>query len=292
MRDAILILDDNAEILRVLGNYLRKREYEVHTVSSVKEAIKVIESNSISYAIMDLKIDFDSEFGGVGVIRFVKKRQPEAKVIVLSAYPFDDEIRSMLEHEIDDYVYKGDYSGNYALLVVDALEELHKRRPVKTCFVIMPMSTSKTCRGEDWTEIFNKLIKPAVEEAGYNYQCIRSEVLHGNIIEGIIEQLHRADLVIADLTDRNPNVFYELGVRHTLGGCTILITQNLKFVPFDLQHLAILIYDWRVGDDREKFKGKIKEVVKLIETCPDKSISPVRRYIDLIESANELTHPT
>lgn len=291
MEETILLLDDQVTILKDLGTYLRRRGYGVHTTSSAEEAKKIVETHNIDYAIVDLKIDFETEFGGIMIVNFVKSRQPKAKVIVLSAYAFNEEIQAKLEFEVDGYILKGSLD-NYILSVLNTLEEFQKGRKIKTCFVITPLSRSKSCREKDWTEIFRKLIKPAVEQSGYNYQCIRSEALHGNIIEGIIEQLHRAELVIADLTDKNPNVFYELGVRHTLGGCTILIAQDLKFVPFDLRHLAIQIYDWRVEEGREGFKTQIKDIIKLIETHPERALSPVRKYINLIESPGKLTPKT
>ncbi len=210
----------------------------------------------------------------------MKRIRPKAKAIVLSAYSLDAEIKSKFEVEIDGYVAKGGAT-NYITSVLNKLEELEKRPETKTCFVIMPFSTSKSCREEEWTDIFDTLIKPAVEEAGFNYQCKRSKALVGNIIEDILDELNRADIVIADLTDRNPNVFYELGVRHVLRESTILIAQNIDDVPFDLRPYAIHGYDWKITAGRNKFKERIKEIIEFIERDPGKALSPVRKYLKL-----------
>jgi nucleoside 2-deoxyribosyltransferase len=95
--------------------------------------------------------------------------------------------------------------------------------------------------------------------------------------------LNRADVVIADLTDKNPNVFYELGVRHALRNATVLITQNMDHVPFDLRHYATLEYEWTTKKGKEDFKNKIKRVLDEIERDPDNVnvMSPVREYLEL-----------
>ena len=99
--------------------------------------------------------------------------------------------------------------------------------------MIMPFSMSASCTEPEWTQVFNEVIKPAVEAASYS--CRRSTATRGNLIKGIIQDLDGSWVVLADLTDRNPNVFYELGVRHALKDRTILVAQNRKDIPFDLQ---------------------------------------------------------
>ncbi|NPA39327.1 MAG: hypothetical protein GXO57_02645 [Thermodesulfobacteria bacterium] len=95
----------------------------------------------------------------------------------------------------------------------------------------MPFSPTKSC--SDWNKVY-QFIKDAVEGVRLGYQCERSEIRGGLIIKDILDNLYKADLVIADLTDQNPNVFYELGVRHTLSNKTILIAQDISYIPSDL----------------------------------------------------------
>ena len=100
----------------------------------------------------------------------------------------------------------------------------------KVCFVIMPFSKTKTCSESEWTKIFEDVFKPAVEESGLGYDCRRSAATRGNIVKDILLDLQDSKVVLADLTDWNPNVFYELGVRHAMTNRTILVTQNLEEV--------------------------------------------------------------
>ncbi len=80
----------------------------------------------------------------------------------------------------------------------------------------MPFSATKKCTSEEWTEIFENVHSPAIAESRLGYECKRSSIRPGAFIKDILTQLNEADIVLADLTDMNPNVFYELGVRHTL----------------------------------------------------------------------------
>jgi len=150
----------------------------------------------------------------------------------------------------------------------------------KKCFVIMPFSTTKSCTENKWLEIFNYIIKPGVEESKLGYECERSAAGRENIIKSIIDSLNKANVVIADLTDNNPNVFYELGVRHTLANRTILIAQGKKHIPFDLKPYPVAFY----SESPVKialFKKDIKEKLEDIEKNPERSDNPVADFLRL-----------
>lgn len=85
-------------------------------------------------------------------------------------------------------------------------------------------------------------LKSAIEVAGF--ECHRADDfwLHPHIIQDIVELLCTSRVVICDLTNKNPNVFYETGIAHTLGKDTILITQSVDDVPFDLRSLRFIKY--------------------------------------------------
>lgn len=62
------------------------------------------------------------------------------------------------------------------------------------------------------------------------------------IMEDIWEYINKSRLIVADVTGKNPNVFYELGIAHTIGKDVIILTQNEDDVPFDLKHLRYIKY--------------------------------------------------
>jgi len=291
--DRILLVDDEQQILTDLGKRLRGRVFAVYTASTIDDARKIILSEELDYAIIDLKLEVSSEVGGIKVVNFAKRNRPKIRTIILSAYPFEhvkEQLGSFLKDEPDrekilreieeDYVSKGGEK-NYIIAVLEKLGQFKQAKPKKNCFVIMPFAKTQSCEEAEWTEIFKSMIKPAIEDSGYPYVCKRSDALVGNIIENILDELNRADIVIADLTDRNPNVYYELGVRHALRDATILIAQRIDDIPFDLRSNAIQVYNWKTSDGRKEFKKKVKEVLCVIEDKPKNSISPVRKYLKL-----------
>lgn len=150
----------------------------------------------------------------------------------------------------------------------------------KKCFVIMPVSRTKSCTEAEWTGVFEHMIKPAVTGSRLGYECERAKPLTGAFIKDILEQLNSADVVIADLTDRNPNVCYELGIRHTLKNRTILIAQNILDVPSDLQSYWVITYEKDLtGVD--KFKRRVREILTQMKKDPDKPDSPVADFLQL-----------
>lgn len=101
------------------------------------------------------------------------------------------------------------------------------------CFVIMPFAIY---------DVFENAIVPACKNTDTEVLRADQIMLPGNIIKDIVGQISISDVIIADLTGRNPNVFYELGVAHALRRHVIMICGNLDDVPFDLRPYRILSY--------------------------------------------------
>lgn len=105
-------------------------------------------------------------------------------------------------------------------------------------FVLMPFA-------ESWSNyIWNEEIKPIVTGfAGHSLRCLRADDLYGHdVMIDIYESIAAARIVIADITGRNANVFYELGIAHTLGKDVILLAQGTDHIPFDLLRFRHCIY--------------------------------------------------
>lgn len=104
---------------------------------------------------------------------------------------------------------------------------------------------------------YEHIIEPAVEGLRVNgeqiFRCVRADFVSktGSITRDVLSRLYRSDAVIADLTDLNPNVFYELGVRHALRSGTILIGLKGTKPPFDVGDLRVISYEDRVGAEKE-----------------------------------------
>jgi guanylate kinase len=104
------------------------------------------------------------------------------------------------------------------------------------CFVLMPFL-------DEMRPVFEDHIVPACESRGL--QVTRADQIFSSrpVMDDVLHAVRSAHFIIADLTDSNPNVFYEVGVCHALGKEVILITQN-NDAPFDLRHLRRIKYDY------------------------------------------------
>ena len=131
------------------------------------------------------------------------------------------------------------------------------------CFVLMPFGKKKDARGGaaiDFDRIYEDAIAPAVEGAGMEPVRADAESTGGIIHKAMFERLLLCDYAVADLTTANPNVFYELGVRHAARPrTTVAIFANGKEIPFDVRYLRQLPY--RLGDDN-KFGSRQAEPLK------------------------------
>ena len=102
-------------------------------------------------------------------------------------------------------------------------------------FVIMPFN-------DDINAVYTGLIKASLEGIGYKVERADDIESQRNILRDILEKISSSDLIIADLTNLNPNVFYELGLAHALRKPVILLTQDVEEVPFDLQSYRLVEY--------------------------------------------------
>ena len=97
---------------------------------------------------------------------------------------------------------------------------------------------------EPFNTIYQDHIKPSIESI-QGLRCLRADDIYDNrpIIEDIWRYINQAQILVAELTGRNANVFYETGIAHTVGKEVILITQAMNDVPFDLKHLRCIVYE-------------------------------------------------
>jgi hypothetical protein len=104
------------------------------------------------------------------------------------------------------------------------------------CFVVMPFDPKFD---PTW-----QAIRSVVAGPPFNMLCRRADdvSIPGNILSGILESIWRARIIVADLIDRNPNVFYELGLAHSVKSTTNVILLSAAPLPFDVSQLNTVIY--------------------------------------------------
>jgi hypothetical protein len=134
----------------------------------------------------------------------------------------------------------------------------------KTCFVIMPFGQTTTEHNEEyWTNHFEKFLKLIIEE-NKELEAHRSEPMRGDVLRNIIFNLVQNPIVVADLTDNNPNVYWELGVRQSFKQGTITIAEEGIKLPFDVSVKGTLFYSPTSHTKMEEFRRTFK---KTLEDC-------------------------
>lgn len=134
----------------------------------------------------------------------------------------------------------------------------------KRCFVIMPFGKKLDSAHVEvnFDEVYEKFIKPTVEAEGLN--SIRCDEVDeaGNIHKRMFQLIWQADVAIADVSIPNPNVFYELGIRHSLRKCvTIIIRNKNATLPFNIANMNAIQYDFAGGKIDEEARTRIRNAI-------------------------------
>src|ERR1044072_2268027 len=137
-------------------------------------------------------------------------------------------------------------------------------KPKHFVFVLRPF-------GEEFDEFYKLGIKVACENAGAYCERVDEQDFTESILSRIYNQIAKADSVIADMSTRNPNVFYETGYAHALNKQVILLTQKSNDIPFNLNHYPHIIYGGKIIPLRQQLESKIRWCVG----NPKKSLATV-----------------
>lgn len=150
-----------------------------------------------------------------------------------------------------------------------------------TCFVIAPIGKARSPERIRSDQVFKHIIAPAAEECGY--EAIRADNISepGLITSQVIQHVVTDPLVIADLTGRNPNVFYELALRHALKKPVVQIIQASEQIPFDVASTRTVQLDHRDLDSVAYAKEEIIRQIKAVERNPTDVDNPISVAVDL-----------
>lgn len=148
------------------------------------------------------------------------------------------------------------------------------------CFAIMPF-------GGWFDDYYTTIYCPAIENAGLK-PCRADDLYRpSTIVHDIWSYTKRAKLILADLTGKNANVFYELGLAHALAKPAILVVENMDDVPFDLRALRIIEYDKNAPNWGDVLKDKIETSIREVMDSPAQSVLPA--FLEVKESSKKTT---
>jgi hypothetical protein len=160
----------------------------------------------------------------------------------------------------------------------------------KLCFVIAPIGEPES-QPRKWSDqVFRHIIQPTVEKMGYIARSAHHIQQPGVITTQIIQNLIDAPLVIADLTFKNPNVFYELAVRHAVRRPYVQLVSKDETIPFDVASIRTIKIDIHDLDIVASAKTELENQIKSV-TSPSAQIdSPISAAVDL-KSMKESGNP-
>lgn len=146
------------------------------------------------------------------------------------------------------------------------LEKAVKVESGDSCFVMMPFSSPLG-------DYYAKIYKPAIEKAGLRPIRADAEIFGtGKIMDQICVGINSAKVLVAELTSRNPNVFYELGLAHALKKPVVLVSSNEGDVPFDLKHIRVIYYDVNDPFWGNKLMDKVAENILSAIEKPEEAV--------------------
>ena len=163
--------------------------------------------------------------------------------------------------------------------------EATKTKDKKTCFVITPIGDNNSDIRRHIEGIIDQAIVPALGEK-YEIEVAHRKYEIGSINDRVIKSVVEADLVIANLTTTNPNVMYELAIRHSFGKPVIVIAEEGTKLPFDIvvENTIFYLNDPTGASD---LKQKLIEYEKPID-LEKKEYGPVYNVINKIPLYNEV----
>jgi len=167
-----------------------------------------------------------------------------------------DNVSCQYEKRVNEL--KGEWLGGFNRnLDIYELEGFKRISLLEQAFVLMPMK-------EPFDSYYKKTIKPAIEKTGIESKRADEIYKPGDVPEQILDNLKRSKIIVADITEENLNVIYEVGVAHNSGRDVIFLTQKKpEDAPFDFRHHRIIQYN----PEEDGWEIKLEEkLIKNIET--------------------------
>lgn len=253
-REKILVIEDEYDISHMLKLYLEIEGYSVMTAMRGSDGLELARQHAPDIILLDIRLP---DIMGWEVCRQLKSFTP-APIIFITAFDKIDDVAQGLEMGANDYVVKPFDGKILAARIRAHLRQTPHLDSVTTSgmvvtkpifgappqesqydsdiFVMMPFH-------DDMTAVYSDAILPLTKKLGLAAKRGDDFFSEYPVVKDIWGAIYGARLIIADCTGRNANVFYELGIAHTLGKKVIMITQSHDDIPFDLKHMRYIAYE-------------------------------------------------
>ena len=159
----------------------------------------------------------------------------------------------------------------------------------KRCFIIMPISDVDGYLKGHFDRVYEYIIAPACQKAGYEVIRADGTAKANVIIADILKNVLECEMAICDLSARNPNVFYELGFRQAFNKKTVLMIDDKTDRPFDISGLRSFQYDSSLRIDL--VNKAIDDLVKALKETSDMGEHELNSLLKLLSIENPATLP-
>ena len=142
--------------------------------------------------------------------------------------------------------------------------KMFNNTPNKSCFIITPIGNSNSAIRRKIDGLIEEVIEPVLKELKYDVIVSHRISESGSMTNAIIKGVYESDLVIANLTGNNPNVMYEVALRHASAKPIIHITENINDLPFDINDQRTIEYtDDMAG--AHKLKDDLRNMINKVD---------------------------
>lgn len=152
-------------------------------------------------------------------------------------------------------------------------DDFAPKSPKPYIFVLMPFESK-------FNDIYKFGIKGSAQDAGAYVERIDEQIFIEGMLDRLFNQIGKADVIVADMTGRNPNVFYEVGYAHALNKIVLLLAQNANDIPFDLKHDQHIVYSGSIETLKRELTKKLKRAIA--ESAVKRDGTPQSDFIDFV----------
>ena len=153
-------------------------------------------------------------------------------------------------------------------------------RPKPFVFVLMPFAV-------EFDDTYHQGIRATCQQLGLHCQRADEQIFDGTILDNVYTQIARADVVVAEMSGRNPNVFYETGYAHALGKQVILLTREAADIPFDLSQYPHIVYEGQI----DRLKDGLERRLQWVLDNPRGSLARVEHPLAFLIAGRRLEGP-
>lgn len=248
-----LLVEDSKGVESEYKKLLEHLDFSIRVTKDRKESLQIIEEWSPHIMLVHFSQDI-SISSSINLIKEVSEKDSTVCIIYTSGYHDSDLYANAMNAGADWVLWKPFMPIELEALLNRAFKSSVQKKdvkPSKSCiFVLMPFQ-------KEFDQIYQLGIKEPLNNKGFN--CERADEVQfvGGIIEQIIRRIKKAQFIVADMTGKNPNVFYEVGYAHAIGKKVILLTQREEDIPFDFIGYSHIVYGGNIIDLRKKLLIKV-----------------------------------